>query len=173
MKRYIRNIIFIVASISFYLLWSYGGEQVYGKLIKGGVERITTKVSGIETVAMTHFDEENVTMLSFKYPDRTTKISLEYCLPIVLLLAWQFSVFFDKRIKSKKAFKLLGANFLIIYLLQIIFPLLLFNVSQSSAKSIGLFIGMQVFGFLVFFLILKDSLIIRLMTSKNISTGQK
>ncbi len=162
MNRRIRNIIFVAVSFAFYLLWNYGGEQVYGKVVTRGIEQFVTKISDIETVDMKTYEEENETMLSFNYPDRTTRITLEYCLPIVLLLAWQFALFFDKRITTKKAAKLFAFNFLIIYFLQLIFPLLLFNVSQSGAKSIGLFIGMQIFGFLVFFLILKDSLIIRL-----------
>ena len=162
MKKYRRNIIFIVAGFLFYLLWSNGGEQVYGKVVKTGVEKFTTKFSSIQTVKIQHFEQENKTLLYFKYPDRTTKITLEYCLPIVLLLAWQFSLFFDYRLKPKVALKFLATNFAIIYFLQIFFPLLLFNISQSATKSMSLFIGLQVFGFLVFFLILKDSLIIKL-----------
>lgn len=87
MKQYRRNIVFIVVGIVLYLLWSNGGEPVYGKIVKTGVEKFTTKVSKIESVRLEYMKEENKTMLFFKYPDRTTKIALEYCLPIVLLLA--------------------------------------------------------------------------------------
>ena len=164
MTRYVRNIIFLVASIMFYLLWNYGGEQVYGKFIMAGIEQLTLKISSIESVTMTHFENDDQTMLAFKYPDRTTSISMEYCLPVVLLLAWQFSIFFDRRITSKKALKMLAVNFILFYFLQLLFPLLLFNISQSNVKAIGFFIGLQIFGFIVFFLILKDSLIIRSMS---------
>lgn len=161
MKKYLRNIIFIVAGFALYLLWSNGGEQVYGKVVVTGIQKFTAKVSAIETVTYTHYKEQGTTMLYFKYPDRTTSIALEYCLPVVLLLAWQLSLFFDRRIKTKIAFKLLGINFSILYFLQIFFPLLLFNISLSKTKSMGLFIGLQIFSFLVFFLMLKDSLMIK------------
>lgn len=167
MKRYLRNIIFIVVGFLFYLLWSNGGEPVYGKLVQTGVEKFTTKVSKIESVRLEYFKQENKTMLFFKYPDRTTKIALEYCLPIVLLLAWHFALYFDRRISAKVATKLFAFNFLLVYFIQILFPLLLFNISQSKMKSMGLFIGLQVFGFLVFFLILKDSLIIKYKYTQN------
>ncbi|HPR62076.1 MAG TPA: hypothetical protein PLF35_14065 [Prolixibacteraceae bacterium] len=161
MKQYRRNIVFIVVGIVLYLLWSNGGEPVYGKIVKTGVEKFTTKVSKIESVRLEYMKEENKTMLFFKYPDRTTKIALEYCLPIVLLLAWHLSLYFDRRISAKVASKLFLYNFLIVYFIQLMFPLLLYNISQSKMKSMGLFIGLQVFGFLVFFLILKDSFIIK------------
>lgn len=161
MKKYLRNSIFIVASILFYLIWINGGESAYGKLVATGIDKFTSKISSIESVEIKHYEEENKTMLFLKYPDRTTKIALEYCLPIVLLLAWQLSLFFDRRITSRFALQLLTINFVSIYILQILFPLLLFNISQSKTKSIGFFIGLQIFGFLVFFLILKDSLLIK------------
>lgn len=166
MKKYLRNIVFLVSSLVFYFVWINGGETAYGKLVATGIDKFTTKVSKIESVEYKHFEKKQKTLLYLKYPDRTTKIALEYCLPVVLLLAWQFSLFFDHRIKVKYAFKLLGMNFLTIYFLQIIFPLLLFNISQSKTKSMGLFIGLQIFGFIVFFLILKDSLLIK---NKNLS----
>jgi len=161
MKKYLRNIVFLISSLVFYVLWINGGEKAYGKLVATGIDKFTTKISKIENVEYKHFKKEQKTLLYLKYPDRTTKIALEYCLPVVLLLAWQFSLFFDRRISVNYALKLLGINFLILYFLQIIFPLLLFNISQSKAKSMGLFIGLQIFGFIVFFLILKDSLLIK------------
>lgn len=161
MKKYLRNSIFLVTSLLLYLLWANGGERVYGKFVTTGINEFVSKVTSIEHADYTYFEKENKTMMQLKYPDRTTKIALEYCLPVVLLLAWQFSLFFDKRISKKYAAKLLGINFLILYFLQIIFPLLLFNISQSKTKSIGLFIGLQIFGFIVFFIILKDSLLIK------------
>ena len=138
-----------------------GGERVYGKIIATGIEKITTKISSIEEVDYKYVESEKATFIFFKYPDRNNKISLEYCLPIVLLLAWQFSLFFDRRIKAGFAFRLFGINFLVVYFLQIIFPLLLFNISQSKFKSMSLFIGLQIFVFLVFFLILKDNITIK------------
>lgn len=161
MKKYLRNIIFIFVSIIFYLIWSNGGDSVYAKVLSTGIEKFTSKVSSIESVKTQYFADQEKTMIYCKYPDRTTKISLEYCLPVVLLFAWHFSLFFDKRITAKKAFKYFLINFLIVFSLQLLFPLLLYNISQSKMKSMSLFIGLQVFGFLVFFLILKDSLIIK------------
>jgi hypothetical protein len=162
MKNLVRNIVFIVASIVFYLLWANGGEQVYGKMVTFGIDKITSKVSSIEKAEFKHFEKEETTLVYCYYPDRKTNIALEYCLPIVLLLAWHLSLFFDKRLNAKKALKMFGINFAIVYLLQILFPLLLYNISQSKAKAMGLFIGLQVFGFIVFFLIIKDSFLLRL-----------
>jgi hypothetical protein len=162
MKNSVRNIVFVVASIVFYMLWENGGEQVYGRLITFGIDNVTAKVSSIEKAEFKHFKEEQKTLIYCYYSDRKTNISLEFCLPVVLLLAWHLSLFFDKRLVAKKAFKMFGINFLIVYFLQILFPLLLFNISQSKVKAMGLFIGLQIFGFIVFFLILKDSFILKL-----------
>jgi len=52
------------------------------------------------------------------------------------------------------------------------FPLLLYNISQSKAKATGLFIGLQVFGFIVFFLMIKDSLLIKLKYSSEIENQE-
>jgi hypothetical protein len=167
MKRYLRNIIFLIATIVFYFLWNNGGEPVYGKIIAIGVEKITSMFSNIETVTVNHLKDLGMTMLYFKYPDRTTSIAMEYCLPVVLLLAWHFALFFDHRIKAKTALKLMAINMAILFILQVFFPMLLFNISQSKVKSTGLFIGLQIFSFLVFFLILKDSLLIKHKYTSN------
>jgi hypothetical protein len=162
MKNLVRNSVFVVASIVFYLLWANGGEQVYGKLVTGGINAVTTKISSIKKAEFKHFEAEEKSAIFCYYKDRKTNISLEFCLPIVLLLAWHLSLFFDKRLSAKKALKMFGINFLIVFFLQILFPLLLYNISQSKVKAMGLFIGLQVFGFIVFFLILKDSFLIKL-----------
>jgi hypothetical protein len=160
-KNLVRNTIFVAASILFYLLWSNGGDQIYGKIVTFGIDKVTTKVSSIEKAEFVHFKEQEKTLIYCYYRDRKTNISLEFCLPIVLLLAWHLSLFFDKRLNTKAALKMFGINFAILYFLQILFPLLLYNISKSPIKSMGLFIGLQIFGFIVFFLILKDSLIIK------------
>jgi len=162
MKNLVRNSVFVLASIVFYLLWANGGEQVYGRLVAGGINTVTTKISSIKKAEFKHFEAEEKTLIYCYYKDRKTNISLEFCLPIVLLLAWHLSLFFDKRLNAKKALKMFGINFLIVFFLQILFPLLLYNISQSKVKAMGLFIGLQVFGFIVFFLILKDSFLIKL-----------
>ncbi len=167
MNKTIRNIIFIVASILFYLLWANGGEPVYGRFVAGGVEKVTSRFSSIEKTEIVHFEKEDKTLMYCYYPDRRTQIAIEYCLPVVLLLAWHFSLFFDKRLTWKIALRYLGINFAIVYFLQILFPLLMFNISQSEVKSMGLFIGLQVFGFVVFFLIIKDSLVIKYKFSQT------
>jgi hypothetical protein len=166
-KNLIRNIVFVVASFLIYLLWSNGGDQIYGKIVTFGIDKVTSRVSSIEKAEFIHYKEQEKTLIYCYYKDRKTNISLEFCLPVVLLLAWHLSLFFDKRIKSKDALKMFGINFAIVYFLQIIFPLLLYNISQSKVKSIGLFIGIQVFGFIVFFLILKDSLLIKYKYSSS------
>ena len=161
MKNLVRNIVFVVASFLFYLLWSNGGDQIYGKIVTFGIDKITARVSSIEKAEFIQYKEQEKTLIYCYYSDRKTNISLEFCLPIVLLLAWHLSLFFDKRLKTKEAFKMFGINFAIVYFLQILFPLLLYNISLSKVKSVGLFIGLQVFGFIVFFMILKDSLLIK------------
>ena len=166
-KNYIRYIVFVVASFLFYLIWAKGGDQVYGKIVTVGIDKVTSKISSIKKAEFVHFKEQDKTLIYCFYRDRRTNISLEFCLPIVLLLAWHLSLFFDKRFNSKTALKMLGINFAIVYFLQILFPLLLYNISQSKVKSMGLFIGLQVFGFIVFFLILKDSLLIKYKYSSS------
>jgi hypothetical protein len=161
MRKYLRNIIFLVTSVILYLLWYNGGEKVYAEVLTFGIDKITTRFSGMEEASLQYIEEQDKTMIFFLYPDRSNRIGIEYCLPIVLLLAWHIGLFFDQRLKAKSALKLFGTNFSIIYILQIFFPLLLFNISQSKVKSTGLFIGLQIFVFLVFFLIIKDSLIIK------------
>lgn len=172
MKKYLRNIIFLTASILFYLIWMNGGEQVYGGFVAKGIESFTTKISSIEKVEHKYFEAEKKTMIFTTYSDRTSNISVEYCLPIVLLLAWQLALFFDKRINYKYAFKLFAINFFTVYFLQIIFPLLLYNISQSKVKATGLFIGLQTFGFLILFLIIKDTILIRLKFSHFLSNQE-
>ncbi|MBP7508143.1 MAG: hypothetical protein KA807_10000 [Prolixibacteraceae bacterium] len=161
MKNNLRIVIFIAASIIFYILWSNGGESAYGKFVAKGVDKVTAKFSGIERAEFKIQEQDSTPMIYCYYKDRRTKIALEYCLPVVLLLAWHLSLFFDKRINYKIALKLFSINFFAVYLLQIFFPLLLFNISQSKVKSMGLFIGLQIFGFLIFFLIIKDTLLIK------------
>jgi hypothetical protein len=161
MKKSPRYIVFLLGSLLFYLLWISGGEKVYAKLISTGIEKITASISSIEKVEYKHFEKENKTMLFIQYPDKSNKIAMEYCLPVVLLLAWQFSLFFDHKLKKMTALRFLAFNFFILYFLQIFFPLLLYNISESKARSMGLFVGLQIFGFMVFFLIIKDSLLIR------------
>jgi len=167
MKLYLRNVIFVVASILFYLLWNSGGEEAYAKFLKEGVQHFTTKISDIETVYLKQEEKKDKVIICFKYPDRTTKMTLDYCMPVVLLFAWQLSLLFDSRITKKTAFKFFAINFTIIFILQFLFPLLLFDISHSKAKSIGLFIGFQIFGFIIFFLILKDSILIRLKVERQ------
>lgn len=161
MKKYLRISIFIFASIIFYLIWNMGGEKIYSKLVITGIEKFTSKISSIESAEQKYLPIQNETILSCQYHDRTTNIALDFCLPVVLLFAWQFSLFFDFRISKKTALYFFLLNFIIIYTLQILFPLLLYNISLSKFKSMGLFIGLQIFGFLVFFLILKDSYLIK------------
>lgn len=167
MKNLVRNIVFVVASVVFYLLWSNGGDQFYGRIVTFGIDKVTSRVSSIQKAEFIQYKEQEKTLIYCYYRDRKTNIALEFCLPIVLLLAWHFSLFFDKRIKAKTALKMFGINFAIVYFLQILFPLLLYNISQSKVKSMGLFIGLQVFGFIVFFLILKDSLLIKFKYSSS------
>jgi len=157
----IRIIVFVAASILFYAIWVNGGENAYGQFVAGGIDKITSKISSIEKAEFGLSEKTNAPTIYCYYPDLRTRIAMEFCLPIILLLAWHLSLFFDKRINAKIALKYLGVNFSIVYFLQIIFPLLLFNISQSKVKSVGFFIGLQVFGFIVFFLILKDSLLIK------------
>lgn len=161
MKRQLRNVIFIVTSVLFYLIWNNGGELAYGKFLSAGMQQITAKFSSIQEIRLKKFEEKKEVVIYFEYPDRTTQITMEYCLPTVLLFAWQFSLFFDYRISKKTAFKFLAINFSIVFILQTLLPLLLFNISQSKIKSISFFIGLQIFEFIIFFLILKDSIIIR------------
>lgn len=164
-KNLLRYSIFIIATILLYMIWVNGGERVYAKVIVTGIEKFTTKFSSISEVQIVHNDKDNSTSIFCIYPDRKNNITVEYCLPIILLLAWGVSLFFDKRIPKKYAIKLFVFNFIVIYILQIFFPLLLYNVSQSKIKSTSLFIGMQIFSFLIFFLIIKDLLLIRIKFS--------
>ena len=111
MKRYLRNTIFLVASILFYLLWNNGGEEVYARFLREGVQQFTTKISDIETVYLKQENKLDKIIICFKYPDRTTRMTLDYCMPVVLLFAWQFSLFFDSRIAKKTALKFFAINF--------------------------------------------------------------
>lgn len=155
MKRKGRNIIFIVLGFGLYLLWNSGGDRVYGKFITFGIENFVTKNSDIEEVTMKYIKKDDQYYIACKYAKGESGVSMEHYLPIVLLLAWQISLFFDKSIKTKKALRLFAINFLIFYILEITYPLLI------RSKSSFMFIGMQIFSFLVFFIILKDTFIIK------------
>ncbi|WP_297097867.1 hypothetical protein [uncultured Draconibacterium sp.] len=156
MNRKIRNIIFILLGIAFYLLWNYGGDRFYGKFIAFGIEHIVSKKSDITSATVNYFKSDDQYYIAYKYPKGESGVSMESYLPVVLLFAWQIALFFDKRINMKKALWLFAINFLIIYLLQITYPLVM------RSKSSLMFIGTQIFSFLVFFIILKDTFIIRL-----------
>jgi len=132
----IRIIVFVAASILFYAIWVNGGENAYGQFVAGGIDKITSKISSIEKAEFGLSEKTNAPTIYCYYPDRRTRIAMEFCLPIILLLAWHLSLFFDKRINAKIALKYLGVNFSIVYFLQIIFPLLLFNISQSKRLSL-------------------------------------
>jgi hypothetical protein len=155
MNRRISNIIFIVAGIAFYVLWNYGGDRLYGKFVSVGIEHFVTNISDLEKVSLNYVQEKHQLYIACKFPKIEVGVSMVSYLPVVLLLAWQFSLFFDKRITTKKAFRLFAINFLVFYLLQITYPILL------RSKSSIMFIGVQIFSFLVFFFILKDSLVIK------------
>ena len=160
MNRNIRYIIFIILGVGFYLLWNYGGDKLYSKFVVVGIEHFVTKISEIDKVSLKYIQRDHQMYIACKYPKGEVGVSTENNLPIVLLLAWQFSLFFDKRITSKRAFRLFTVNFLIFYFLQITYPLLL--LSESGF----MFIVRQIFSFLVFFIILKDTFLIRLTASK-------
>ncbi|MFV0592783.1 MAG: hypothetical protein ACK5M7_15465 [Draconibacterium sp.] len=165
MKRYLRNTVFFVASILFYLLWNGGGETVYAKLLAGGIEQFAPKFSSVEKAYVEH-EKDGKAILCIQYPGRTTQVGLEHCLPIVILFAWQLSLFFDSRIRRKRALKFFAINFLVVFILQFLFPLLL-NLGESKIKTAVLFMGFQIFGFIIFFLILKDSILIRLQAERQ------
>lgn len=155
MNRKVRNIIFITLGIGFYLLWNYGGERLYGKFVAFGIEHIVSKQSDISSATLNYVKSNDQYYIACKYPKGESGVSMENYLPIVLLLAWQIALFFDNRINTKKALWLFAINFLIFYILQITYPLVI------RPKSSFMFIGTQIFSFLVFFIILKDSFLIR------------
>lgn len=165
MKRYLRNIIFLVASVLFYFLWNNGGEMVYAKLLAEGIQQFGPKFSSVEKAYVMH-EAGDKAVLCIQYPGSTTQVGLEHCLPIVILFAWQFALFFDSRITRKRALKFFAINFLVVFILQFLFPLLL-HIGESKFKTASLFIGFQIFGFIIFFLILKDSILIRLNVSQK------
>ncbi len=167
MKRYLRNTIFLIASVLFYFLWNSGGETAYASFLTEGVEKFASKISSVESAYLEKVENGEKTLICIKYPHRTTKMALDYCLPIVLLFAWQFALFFDSRISKKTALKFFAFNFLLVFVLQFLFPLLLYNHTESKIKTLGLFMGFQMFGFIIFFLILKDSILIRLKVSQK------
>lgn len=142
-----------------YILWQFGFNYVWANILKVGVSAITATFSNIQKVTIDNTSE--ITVLYFQYPDRTNHINIEYALPIVLLLAWEASLFVIKNVPHQFAFKSLGINVGIVWLIQIFFPLLLFNISTSKIKGSFFFLGLQVFSILVLFLIIKDSIILK------------
>lgn len=141
--------------------------MAYNNFLRKGTEQFATKFLSVEKVYLDQVENGEKVVICIKYPDRTTKMAMDYCLPIVLLFAWQFALFFDSRISKKTAFKFFAINFAIVFILQFLFPLLLFNHSHSKIKTTMLFMGFQIFGFIIFFLILKDSILIRLQLERE------
>lgn len=167
MKNQLKFLIFIISSILFYVAWGNGGEFFYGKVVSTGMNQFISPLSELENTHIEFDENSKKNILYCDYPDRQNSIAIEYCLPIILLMAWHLSLFFNRRLVKKLVVKLFVINVAIIYSLQIIFPLLLFNISLSKTKSISLFIGLQVFSFIALFLILKDSIIIKTRLKQN------
>lgn len=151
-----RVVIVLGFATIFYILWQFGFDYVWANIVKAGVSTITAAFSDIQKVTIDNTGEAPV--LYFYYTGRNNHVDIEYALPIILLLAWQASLFVIKNIPRRFAFKSLGINVGILWLIQIFFPLLLFNISTSKIKGSFFFLGLQIFGILVLFLIIKDSI---------------
>jgi len=151
--------IVLALAFGFYILWHFGFNYVWAYCLKAGISTITAAFSDIQEVWVEK--SETVVHLYFRYPDRKNNVNAEFTLPIVLLLAWQTYLFIIKDVSRKFALRSLGFNLTILYLLQIFFPLLLYNVSASKTKATLFFLGLQIFGMLVFFLIAKDNILLK------------
>lgn len=156
----IRRILVVLGlSTVFYFFWQIGFDYIWAYILKAGISTITAIFADIQQVVVQQSDD--AIRLFFHYPDRNNSVNVEYALPIVLLLAWQTYLYIDKNVTIKFANHSLLLNISIFYLLQIFFPLLLYNVSASKTKATLFFLGLQVFGMLVLFLIIKDSVMIK------------
>ncbi len=155
------NRILIVLGLStiYYALWQLGFDYVWAYILKGGISTITASFSGIKEVLVEK--SETAIHLYFKYVDRNNDVNVEYALPIVLLLGWQTYLLIMRDIPRRFAFRSAAFNLILLYLFQIFFPLLLYNVSASKTKATLFFMGLQVFGMLILFLIVKDNVILK------------
>ncbi len=166
-----RILIVLGLATAYYIIWQLGFDYVWANIVKAGISTITAAFSDIQEVAVVISDD--AIRFHFRYPDRKSSVNIEYLLPVVLLLAWQTYLFIIKTVPRKFALKSLGFNLGILWLMQIFFPLLLFNVSMSKVKASFFFLGLQVFGMIVLFMIIKDSVLLKYKKSDVQSVNAK
>jgi len=160
--------IFLILATVLFILWKLGLQVMWAKFVLSGLNTITTSVSHLQKAVLSTGKDLEFT---YFYADRTNKQDLEHLIPTVILIAWQITVFFVKDIQWKYAAKLALINIGLVWLLQIFYPLLLFNINQSKFKLAMVVIGLQIFDFMFLFLILKDIILLRYrIRIQNITT---
>jgi len=156
-------LLFVLFSFILYLAWYYFIQQYYAVFISKSCVHFTSIFSDIKT---SHIDNsKNPVMMFFNYRDRTTHVSIEYCMPVILLLAWHFAQFFGE-IKKSTVAKYAAINFAIVYFFQMLYPLLLYGISKSQVKFTLFFLGLQCFGVLILFLIITNNLYLKIYSKK-------
>ena len=151
-------LIFLGLASIIFILWKLGLQVFWAKFVLSGVNTITTSLSSMQKAVL---NTGKLPEFIYYYSDRSNKQDLEHLLPTVVLIAWQITLFFVKDVDWKYIARLAAINILIVWLLQILYPLMLFNINQSKFKLAMVVIGLQLFDFMILFLIIKDIVLLR------------
>jgi hypothetical protein len=152
-------ILTILLSFLMFILWQIGGKVVYAHIIKTGMNIITANISSIKKVEITYQDSEPIFHFKYEKPKLEKFYSTKYCMSIIVLISWQIILLIFTK-NRKLALKMAMQNIGIMYIIQILFPILILSKNASPVNAMIFFILLQGINFCVLFLIIKDNIIV-------------
>lgn len=166
-QKKITNALIIVAVSSLLLfLWFYGLDRIYAEILVIGTNLflapwpdtliiVETEAGGPVFIVETLFDGRKGT-----FPQEAKLILL----PVIMILTWQILLFFNLPLKN--VLRSLSENFLIFFLTQVFFLLLLTVYYKSGLAAFIYDLLMDSFYIIALFLIVKDTIKYKLIKLK-------
>jgi len=166
--------IFILIGIvtGFYILWILGLQYVYAHLLKIGATIFGT-IFGLGAKAQIGATPDGHIDFQLNVADKgLAHLPLEpVILPVVLILAWQIFLFIY--LKRRTALKLLGINFGVFFVIQIIYVLLLADWGKTAFINSVKETLLHAFGIIVLILIIKDNIFHKIFATTNIKSNSQ
>ena len=166
-QKKIINVLIIVAVSSLLLfLWFLGLDRIYAEILVIGTNLFlapwpdTLIIVEIETGAPVFIVETLFDGRKGSFPQEAKLIIL----PVIMILTWQVLLFFNLPLKN--ALRSLWENFLIFFLIQVIFLLLLTVYYKSGLAAFIYDLLMDSFYIIALFLIVKDTIKFKLIKLK-------
>jgi hypothetical protein len=166
-KKLVNAIIIVAGSALFLVLWFWGLNHVYAEILKAGTNLFlspwpdTYLEMDSGTKDPTFIVHTIIEGRKGHYP-QSGKLIL---LPFIMVLTWQLLLLFN--IPAGSAVRSLIENFLIFYIVQIIYMLLLTQFYESDPANFMFRLLTDSFYIIVLFLIVKDTIRYRLIKLKG------